>query len=329
MKAALFSVTDKTGIGLFAKRLKELFPEMQLIASGGTAKELEKFGLMPTPLETITGFPECFGGRVKTINPKIAGGLLYRRGQDDADAKRLGVPAIDLVVCNLYRFDEGTDFIESMDIGGPTLIRCGIKNYQAVAVVTDPTDYASLLKQLETAGCLSLETRAELAVKAINLTANYEAKLAEELTNRLQKRQTFRPFLDRGEKLRYGENPDQEAWIYRFPEGKGIAHAEVLAGKELSYNNYEDATAAYNAASHLLSVTEAPGVAIVKHGGLCGMATAKDPKLAFRRAWQCDSLSAFGGIIACNAPLDFSFTEELKGKFFEVLIAPDFSCELV
>jgi phosphoribosylaminoimidazolecarboxamide formyltransferase/IMP cyclohydrolase len=239
-----------------------------------------------------------------------------------------------MVVCNLYNFadaaakaDSVDDLIEEMDIGGSALIRSAVKNHSSVAVVVDPADYSSLLEELKQ-GALSLETRRSLAVKAINLSADYDAMIAEELTRRLASTETRRPRFIGGEKLRYGENPDQEGWIYRFPEKSGIAHAEVLGGKQLSYNNYDDATVAFHAAEAIRDL--APhGVAIIKHGNLCGYAAGADLGEVFESAWEGDPKSAFGSIIALTSEANADLTSHLKGRFIEVIIAPGFSDEFV
>lgn len=320
MKRALFSVTDKTGLEPFCKGLQKLFPNLEMLASGGTAKALEGAGISPTCISSRTQFPECFGGRVKTLHPAILGGILQRRGMDDQEAKTLNIAPIDLVVCNLYRFDpnkEMEDLADSMDIGGSTMIRAACKNYTSVAIVVDPADYPAVLEELEKRGSISLEMRKELAIKAIRLSAEYEAKIAAALS--AQKNSIG---LVNERKLSYGENPDQEGWIYSFPGENGVASAKVLGGKPLSYNNYEDASQAFFA---LQRIAECPASAIVKHGSLCGFATGMNLITAFQRAWDGDSKSAFGSIVALSQEVGEEFSEELKSRFIEVIFAPSFS----
>lgn len=331
INTVLMSVTDKTGLIEFANGLMEINPNLKIIASGGTERCLKEGGLNVVSISDYTNFPECFGGRVKTLHPKIAGGILYRRGVHEEEAKQMGIEPIDMVVCNLYDFEkaasEGLEIerlIEYLDIGGSTLIRASIKNYAGVAIVVDPLDYHMILDELERHGALTPASLEELAVKAINLSADYEALLAEDFTERLKNEKTKRPVLVGGEKLRYGENPDQEAWIYKFQEKGGVATADILAGKELSFNNYEDATLAYNAAQKLLPLTNNPGVAVIKHGGICGYATGQSLVKAFEYAWEGDPKSAFGSVIAFNSPVTHELVSALEKKFIEVIIAPSF-----
>lgn len=331
MKTVLMSVTDKTGLVAFAQGLRELYPSLTIIASGGTASTLTQNGVSITPLEEWTQFPECFGGRVKTLHPRVMGGILHKRDRDAEEAQQLAIAPIDMVVCNLYDFATAAkqelaidDLIEQMDIGGSTLIRSATKNYKDVAVVTDPSDYVPILEALRK-GALTEEVRRELAVKAINLSADYESFLAETLSRRMGNQETRRPLLKAGRRLRYGENPDQEGWVYEFADHKGIAQAEVLSGKQLSYNNYEDATVAFQAAESLRALEVPHGVAIIKHGNLCAYATGSSQGEAFDLAWAGDTKSSFGGIIAFTTPVDEGMSSHLQKKFVEVLIAPNFS----
>jgi phosphoribosylaminoimidazolecarboxamide formyltransferase / IMP cyclohydrolase len=336
MKTVLVSVTDKMGLIEFANGLKSYYPDITFIASGGTAKTLEMGGHDPISISDYTGFPECFEGRVKTLHPKIAGGLLFKRGDHDSEAEKLGVSPIDMVICNLYDFESALsedlafdELVEHMDIGGSTLIRSAIKNYFHVAVVVDPIDYDDILDELESSRDISLQTRKKLAVKAINYSADYESLLAEEFTERLANEKTSRPVLVQGQQLRYGENPDQKAWVYQFEDQAGIAQADVLSGKELSYNNYEDATVAYNAVQQLTGISDNAGVAVVKHGSLCGYAVAKNLYKAFHHAWEGDPKSAFGSIVAFNSTVTEELVPLLQKKFIEVILAPDFSETLI
>lgn len=342
IQTALFSVTDKGGLTAFAHGLLACRPSLTIIASGGTANMLEKEGIPYKPLEEYTGFPECFGGRVKTLHPKVMGGILMRGGRDGAEAQKLHISPIELVVCNLYDFASASQnkelaaeqLMESMDIGGSTLIRASVKNFQQTLILVDPLDYSAILEEVQHCGGVSLRTRQKMAAKAIQLSARYEALLAEELSKRLEEKE-FRKSshksinLHNGKQLRYGENPSQKAWVYQFAEGSGIAQAQCLSGKELSYNNYEDATVAYQSAEELRKQGFPFAVSIVKHGNICGYATDGTLKAAFEAAWECDSKSAFGSIVAVTAHIDEGMIETLKGRFIEILIAPGFSTAFV
>lgn len=338
INTALISVTDKTGLVDFAAQLFQLNPSLKIIASGGTANTLREAGINTIPIEQYTGFPECFDGRVKTLHPSIEGGILFKRGEHDEEAKELGILPIDMVVCNLYRFQDAVqkpditteDLIEHMDIGGSTLIRAALKNHKHVAVVTDVTEYPLLSEELENNNCkLSIHTRERLAQKAAVLSAEYEAAIAQGLTKRLTNEETYRPNLRYGKKLRYGENPDQEAWVYQFADQYGIAQSEVLAGKEPSYNNYEDATYAHSATQELTKAGFFNGVAVIKHGSLCGYATGPTIEQAFDKAWEGDTKSAFGSVISFTENIEESLIPHLKGKFIEVLIAPQFALSFI
>lgn len=328
IRTALVSVSDKTGLLEFIQELRAINPNIRIIASGGTAQAI---GEGVTPIEEITEFPECFEGRVKTLNPKIAGGILFKRGLHDSQAQELGIDAIDLVVCNLYNFSRAAkhtesmeELVESVDIGGSTLIRAAAKNYKSVGVVVDPTSYSAVIEDLKSnQGSLSLPIREQLAAHAMNHSADYDGHIAEEFSQRLIGMQTARPKLVGGRKLRYGENPDQEGWVYHFEDEVGVAAAKPISGKELSYNNLEDAHIAYNAASDLKALGP-HGCAIIKHGSLCAYATGKTLEEAFERAWAGDSKSAFGSVIAFTSIVDESIKELLSKRFVEVIIAPGF-----
>ncbi len=333
IKRVLISVTDKTGLKEFVRSLLEQTPDLEIIASGGTAKEIEKHGFPYTPLNEYTDYPECFNGRVKTLHPRIAGGLLMRRGQDEDEANSLKIKPIDMVICNLYDFKKASidknqnifELMESMDIGGSTLIRSACKNFNDVAIAVDPKDYPFIIHEYKkNNGKLSLPTRERLAVKGINASADYEALLAKVLTKRIGKEQTDRPRLTRGKQLPYGENPDQQAWVYEFEDQQGLAKAEIVSENELSYNNYEDATVAYCAAQELLQLDAKHGVAIIKHGSLCAYATGKTLSQAFEMAWEGDSKSAYGSVIAITSTVTDELRAGIKNKFVEVLIAPEF-----
>jgi phosphoribosylaminoimidazolecarboxamide formyltransferase/IMP cyclohydrolase len=261
-----------------------------------------------------------------------------RRGIDDDRANQLEIQPIDLVVCNLYDFAQASleadrnisELMESMDIGGSTLIRSACKNYVSVTIIVDPNDYPFVLHELqENKGKLSLATRERLAVKGINTSADYEALLAKILTKRLSNEETQRPRFSHGHQLPYGENPDQQAWVYHFDDQEGIAKAEVLTDKPLSFNNYEDATVAYHAAQELLELNAKHGAAIIKHGSLCAYATGQTLSQAFQLAWKGDSKSAYGSVIAFTSPVTEELIPEIKNKFVEVLIAPEYEASFV
>ena len=334
INTVLISVTDKTGLEQLVQGLKAINPSLTIIASGGTAQALEAYSQPYIPLHDYTGFSECFGGRVKTLHPKVMGGILYRRGRDEEEALRLGIQGIDLVICNLYNFEKASqnneiplnELIEHIDIGGSTLIRSSCKNFSHVGIVVDPNDYSLVLEDVVNhQGKLSLESRQYLAFKALNLSASYEALLAKEMAARLRSEAIQHLHLAKGKSLRYGENPDQKAWVYEMPQAhSGIAQCNVLGGKELSHNNYEDATVAYDAAQALHSLQTACGTAIVKHGSLCGYSTGPTLTLSFERAWEGDPKSAFGSVIAMIHPVTSELIPLIKSKFIEVLIAPSF-----
>lgn len=338
IRTALISVTNKMSLQRFVQELRQLVPSLKIIASGGTAQALESYKTPYTALHQHTGFSECFGGRVKTLHPKVMGGILYRREIDDDEANKLGIEGIDLVVCNLYDFEKASQeadmpldkLIEHIDIGGSTLIRSACKNFAHVAVVVDPDDYTLVLEDLKKhEGKLSLELRRKLALKAISLSASYEALLAKELSQRLGNESNHTLKLTKGKKLRYGENPDQQAWVYETPKAEGVVQAHVLAGKELSYNNYDDATVAFEAVQALHAIHPKHAIAIVKHGNLCGYATGDALPQCFQMAWEGDSKSAFGSVIGFLSPVTAELIPLLKAKFIEVLIAPAFEDEFV
>jgi phosphoribosylaminoimidazolecarboxamide formyltransferase/IMP cyclohydrolase len=329
IRRALISVSDKTGIASFASALAAR--GVLLISTGGSARALAAAGLPVTEVAEITGVTEFLDGRVKTLHPAIHGGLLARRDRPDhltALAER-GIAPIDLLVCNLYPFAEtvasgasAEECIEHIDIGGVALIRAAAKNHNAVAVVTDPSDYEHVLAMLASGGgALDAGLRGTLARKAFGMTAAYDAAVAEWMAREdavvfpetmvLAGRLAQRP--------RYGENPHQSAAFYRTGEtGPGVATARQLQGKELSYNNYSDADAAFELVSEFAS----PAVVIVKHANPCGVATAADLHTAWERAFACDTVSPFGGIVAVNRSLDAATANEINKIFAEVVIAP-------
>lgn len=334
---ALFSVTNKEGLQELVGGLREYCSDLQMIASGNTARVLREAGFEIQGLEERTGFPECFGGRVKTLHPKISGGILFDRTLHSQEAKDLQIAPIDLVVCNLYDFKgalkeevELSQLIEQIDVGGPTMIRSAAKNYASVTVMTDPRDYPELLEQLkEHGGCVTLEFRKRMAAKAFALTAQYDQLIAQVFGEAVGGTPPLSLPLCQGKQLRYGENPDQKAWVYSYEGEKGIANGEILGGKALSYNNYEDASMAYGALADLVAQGETCGAVIVKHGSPCGIATGQTLAEAFEKAWEGDRKSAFGSVIAVSAPVTEELQESLRGRFIEVLIAPEFSEEMV
>jgi phosphoribosylaminoimidazolecarboxamide formyltransferase/IMP cyclohydrolase len=334
IRRALFSVSDKEGAVGFARFLHQR--GVEILATGGTALKLTDAGVPYTPMEKITGNPEAFGGRMKTISFPFASSLLFRRDHegDIATAKAMGVEPTDLVVCNLYPFQEARkrnasepELVEEIDVGGPTMIRAAAKNHAHVAVATHPSQYASLMEEIEaTDGGLSLETRKKLAVAAFRLLSSYDAAIADELSARFLGEETQHLALSEGKKLRYGENPHQAATFYRDAALSGettIASAEILQGKALSYNNILDADAALRSASDALQTSGGkPVVAIVKHLNPCGLATGRSSLEALELAWAGDPVSAFGGILCFTHEVGEDVAAWLGDKFVEVIVAP-------
>ncbi len=327
IKKALVSVTDKTGIVDFAKALSEM--GTQIISTGGTAKLLKESGVPVTYIGDYTGFPEVMDGRVRTLHPKIHGGILAVRNNPDhvKQMEEHGIEGIGMVVVNLYQFEqtvskENVDIdeaIENIDIGGPTLIRSSAKNYKDVIIVTDPKDYDSILSELKE-GNISLEKRQSLALKAFRRTADYDSSIDKFLSRRFANEEIVRMKFLGGKQLRYGENWHQKAKVFRSPGNDGLVSAKQLHGKEMSYNNYVDAESAVDTIADISGT----GVAIIKHNNPCGLATGDSLREAMERAWEGDPVSAFGSVIAVNKPFDLATAEFLKGKFVEVIIAPSF-----
>lgn len=334
IRRALLSVSDKTGIVALARALRA--HGCELISTGGTCQALEEAGLPVTEIAQVTGNPEAFGGRMKTISFAIESALLFDRERDRDEARKLGIEPIDLVVCNLYPFarhaEAGADLptlIENVDIGGPTMIRAAAKNHRWVAVATEPAQYPALERELgETGGALGQETRTRLMLEAFRLTADYDARVAVALGERHGERPVRLAF-ERGVTLRYGENPHQSATFYR-ERGAAVSLHDLRAhgGKELSYNNLVDAWAAIEVAGGL----ERFGCAVVKHSNPCGLAEAATLREALERAWAGDPVSSFGSVIAFNRPLERAAVEFLeldhpdkaRRKFVEVIAAPGF-----
>jgi phosphoribosylaminoimidazolecarboxamide formyltransferase / IMP cyclohydrolase len=336
---ALISVTDKAGIVAFAKGLAAF--NVEILSTGGTAAQLRNSGLKVTEVSDYTGFPEMMDGRLKTLHPKIHGGLLALRDHDEhmKALREHGIGLIDMVVVNLYQFEKTVGkkgctletAIENIDIGGPTMLRAAAKNYPFVSVVTDPDDYDILLKEMKDRdGKISEETNFRLAVKTFQLTARYDGAISNHLGKLGPDGKIIHLFPDtytvqfsRAQDLRYGENPHQMAAFYREndPYLSAVSNARQLQGKELSYNNIMDSDAAWQAVSDF----EKPAVVIMKHANPCGAATAESNLAeAYRKAMETDPVSAFGGIVALNRTVDGKTAEELAKTFLEVIIAPVF-----
>lgn len=333
---ALLSVWDKKGLAVFAKGL--LKNGYDLVSSGGTAKFLKKSGIKALEVQQLTKYPHMLGGRVKTLHPLIHGGILANRGLPDhqADMKKFGIRLIDFVVCNLYPFEatiakEGCtleDAVENIDIGGPCMVRAAAKNFKDVTVVVDPSDYKPILKALKTGkGKMSYEARQKLALKAFMHTRVYDTAISRYLGTQFNEIQGFPPTyeiaLEKIQELRYGENPHQKAAFYKEPSSnfKGaIVNAKQLHGKELSFNNIVDVDSAWTLANYFADTT----VVIVKHNNPCGAAKGKTLADAFKRAYACDTVSAFGGIIACNREVDVATVNAIGKLFVEAIIAPGY-----
>ena len=340
LRRALLSVSDKTGLAELARQLAAL--EVELLSTGGTAKALRDAGLSVRDVSEVTGFPEMMDGRVKTLHPKVHGGLLGRSGTDEAVMAEHGIAAIDLLVLNLYPFETVTaradctlvDAVENIDIGGPAMLRSAAKNFARVAVATDPAQYAGLVQELQAnAGALSARTRFALSVAAFNRVAQYDAAISNYLSAvaddaatvpvrdefPAQMNSSFVKVMD----LRYGENPHQSGAFYRdlWPVPGTLATFEQLQGKELSFNNLADADAAWECVRQF----DAPACVIVKHANPCGVAMGAACGDAYELAYATDPTSAFGGILAFNTPLDAATAKAiLDRQFVEVLIAPDY-----
>src|SRR6516162_7644140 len=334
---ALISVSDKAGLIEFACSLAGY--GIELVSTGGTAKAIAEAGLKVKDVSELTGFPEMMDGRVKTLHPKVHGGLLaIRDNAEHASAmKTHGIAPIDLLVVNLYPFEatvaKGADFatcIENIDIGGPAMIRAAAKNHDHVAVIVDPADYAALLAELaHHGGMTTLALRRALAAKAYARTAVYDAAISNWFAEKLS--ETAPAWRAVGghlvEALRYGENPHQSAAFYRAPSPRaGVATARQAQGKQLSYNNINDTDAAYESVAEFDPARTAACV-IVKHANPCGVAEGATLAEAYRKALACDPVSAFGGIVALNRPLDADAARAITEIFTEVIIAPDASAE--
>ena len=338
---ALISVSDKTGVVEFARHLQD--SGIEILSTGGTAKLLADNGIPVTEVSEHTEFPEMMDGRVKTLHPKIHGGILGRRGVDDAVMAEHDIVPIDLVVVNLYPFEATVakpdctleDAIENIDIGGPTMVRATAKNHANVTIIVDPADYARVEGEMkDNKGCISRATRFDLAVKAFEHTAHYDGAIANYL-GRIRPEsekddfpRTFNQQFKKAQDMRYGENPHQRAAFYieHDPKEASVATAEQLQGRELSYNNVADTDAALECVKQF----DAPACVIVKHANPCGVAVGEDILVAYDRAYATDPTSAFGGIIAFNRPLDAHTAKTIiERQFVEVIIAPSVEPEAV
>ena len=346
IRRALLSVTDKTGLVDFARALAGF--GVELVSTGGTARALRDAGLMVKDISDLTGFPEMLDGRVKTLHPKVHGGLLYIRGNAEHEAlvAAHGIQPIDMVVVNLYAFEKtaakpGVPFghlIENIDIGGPSMVRSAAKNFEDVAIVTRVSDYPALIEELQANhGALSRETRWRLAKQAFSTTAAYDTAIANTLDkiadapaadasaapDTASLPSTLRINFPLAQSLRYGENPHQRAALYADGTGLGVAGAAQLQGKELSFNNLVDLDACWELAQEF----EEPAVSIVKHTNPCGAATGSTVLEAYLKALACDPVSAYGGVLGINREVDGAAAEEIAKLFVEAIAAPAFSAE--
>jgi phosphoribosylaminoimidazolecarboxamide formyltransferase/IMP cyclohydrolase len=335
IRRALLSVSDKTGLVEFAAALSRR--DIEILSTGGTARLLREHGIPVIEVSAYTGFPEIMDGRVKTLHPRIHGGFLGRRGVDDAVMQLHDILPIDLLAVNLYPFAETVarpnctydEAIENIDIGGPAMLRAAAKNHHSVTVAVDPADYAQVLGELEAnSGCTSIDTRSRLAAKAFAHTARYDTMVSSYLLDRESATERFPATLplvfDKVRDLRYGENPHQAGAFYRDVAGRGasVASANIVQGKELSYNNIADADTAIECVRQFATTA----CVIVKHANPCGVATAETPLAAYEKAYRTDPTSAFGGIIAFNRELDAETAAAIIGRqFVEVIASPTVS----
>ncbi len=332
---ALISVSDKQGILSFAKKLAEM--NIEIISTGGTAKLLREGGVSVLKISDITGFPECLDGRVKTLHPKIHGGILAMRDNPDhqRQLQELDITPIDIVVVNLYPFKntiekENVDLeeaIENIDIGGPTMLRSAAKNYTDVAVITDPVDYDVVVDELQKTGKVSKETKYNLALKVFEHTSQYDTMIATYLRKRTAAKEypsTLTLSFEKVQDLRYGENPHQSAAFYKDAEkSEGtLINGTILHGKELSYNNINDTNGAIEI---LKEYSGEPTIVAVKHANPCGIASAQTILAAYVKAYECDPISIFGGIIASNREIDEETALKINETFIEVIVAPSYT----
>lgn len=333
---ALISVSDKTGIVEFAKELEKL--GIEIISTGGTYKKLKEEGIKAIEISELTGFPECLDGRVKTLHPKVHAGILAMREKKEhmKQLQNLGIDTIDFVIVNLYPFKQTIlkpnvtreECVENIDIGGPTMLRSAAKNYQDVAVITDPNDYETVLNELKENKKVSLDTKFYLMNKVFEHTANYDSMIASYIKSE-RKDENFPNTLtltyEKVQEMRYGENPHQKASLYK-EVGKcegSLVSAKQLNGKELSFNNINDT----NGALELLKEFDDPTVVACKHGNPCGVGSGKDIYEAWTKAFNADKTSIFGGIVTINREVTKKIAEEMKEIFLEVIVAPSFEHE--
>lgn len=335
MKRALISVFDKTGIVEFAKSLDAM--GWEIISTGGTSKKLKEEGIKVKDISDLTQFPECFDGRVKTLHPNVEGGILAIRDNEKHQQQmaQLHIEPIDIVVCNLYPFKETIlregvsheDIIENIDIGGPTMIRAAAKNYQFVTVLTDPEDYATVIAELKNNGDTSAETKELLAAKVFIHTSHYDALIADYFTKKLNitSPKTLTLTYEKKQDLRYGENPHQSATFYASIKGTQgtLTSAQQLHGKELSYNNIGDT----DGALETLKEFSEPTIVAAKHANPCGVGSAQTLAEAFKKAYEADPVSIFGGIVAANREVDEETALLMSPVFLEVIVAPSFSAK--
>ena len=336
IKRAIISVSDKTGIADFSRKLVEM--GVAILSTGGTAKMLSAEGIPCKEVSEITGFPECLDGRVKTLHPRIHGGILAIRSNQDhmKRIEELGIETIDLIVVNLYPFRdtiqkpkvEFEECIENIDIGGPSMLRAAAKNHQDVTVVTDPSDYNLVLRQMSATGDTNYQTRFYLAKKVFEYTAAYDALIAQYFLSRTPDKilpDKYTMTFDKVSDLRYGENPHQTAVFYKnaVPVAGSLSEAVQKNGKELSFNNIADA----DAAVCCLKEFSEPTIVAVKHANPCGVGSADTILEAWKKAYEADSVSIFGGIVASNREIDEQTAEEMSKVFLEVVIAPSYSPE--
>jgi phosphoribosylaminoimidazolecarboxamide formyltransferase/IMP cyclohydrolase len=336
VQRALISVSDKGGITDFAKELSGL--GVEILSTGGTARALKESDIDVKDVSEHTGFPEMMDGRLKTLHPKIHGGLLYRRDnpRDKEETEKHGIKPIDMVVVNLYPFEQTVskpdvsfdDAIENIDIGGPTMIRAAAKNFKDVAVIVDPEDYAKVLNEIKSGGGdISFETKLYLAKKVFALTAQYDTLISVFLNSQGESDETFPENFTKSYRkisdVRYGENPHQKAAVYREPlnEGLSLVDAKILQGKAMSFNNYLDSSAVIDLAKEY---TDRPTAVIVKHNNPCGVASADTLSEAYKNAFETDPVSAFGGVISLNRTVDEATAKEILNLFVEIIIAPAF-----
>jgi phosphoribosylaminoimidazolecarboxamide formyltransferase/IMP cyclohydrolase len=334
VKRALLSVSDKTGLIDFAKALAEL--GVEIISTGGTSRALSEAGIQHQQVDEITGLPEMLDGRVKTLHPKVHGGILGKRDKHAEEAAKHQIAWIDLVVVNFYPFSDNVKtqdmpwekVVEYIDIGGPTMVRAAAKNFAWVGVVVDPADYQTVIHELRTQQGLAFDTRKNMAGKVFALTSRYDTMISQYFSSRADQQEACPPQIElrlqKQAELRYGENPHQKACAYSLATNSAsILSAHQHQGKELSYNNILDTEAAWNCVSEF----DLPACVIVKHANPCGAASASTIDEAYGKAYQADPLSAFGGIVALNRPCTKEIAEAVTSIFMEVIIAPEYSAE--